>query len=65
MAKIKILEIEQTENAGLFSICFEGNDESEFERFIMKFKDDAERKQDLQVILNAFCKWIFGTLFPY
>ena len=53
MAKIKILEIEQTENAGLFSICFEGNDESEFERFIMKFKDDAERKQDLQVILNA------------
>ena len=63
MAKVKIQEIEQTENAGLFTICFEGNDESEFEKFIMKFKDDAERKQDLQVILNAIQKMLSASGF--
>ena len=57
----KILQIQDSmlsENAGLFTICFEGNNETEFERFIMKFKDDAERKQDLQVILNAIQKML-------
>lgn len=63
MNKIKIREIEQTENAGLFSICFEGNDETEFEKFILKFKDDAERKQDLQVILNVIRKMLSASGF--
>lgn len=45
MAKVKIQEIEQTDKAGLFTICFEGNDETEFEKFVMKFKGDAERKR--------------------
>lgn len=63
MAKIKIQEIEQTENAGLFTICFEDNNESEFEKFIMKFKDDAKRKQDLQVILNAIQKMLSASGF--
>ncbi len=58
MAKVKIHEIEQTDKAGLFTICFEGNDETEFEKFVMKFKGDAERKQDLQVILNAIQKML-------
>lgn len=63
MAKVRIQEIEQTDNAGLFTICFEGNDETEFEKFILKFKDDAERKQDLQVILNAIQKMLSASGF--
>ena len=58
MTKVKIQEIEKTEKAGLFTICFEGSDDTEFEKFVMKFKDDAERKQDLQVILNAIQKML-------
>lgn len=61
MAKVKIQEIEQSDKAGLFTICFEYNDETEFEKFVMKFKDDAERKQDLQVILNAIQKMLSAS----
>lgn len=63
MATVKIQEIEQTENAGLFTICFDGSDETEFEKFVVKFKDDAERKQDLQVILNAIQKMLSASGF--
>lgn len=63
MATAKIQEIEQTDKAGLFTICFEGSDETEFEKFIMRFKDDAERKQDLQVILNAIQKMLSASGF--
>lgn len=63
MAKLNIQEIEQTDNAGLFTICFEDSEESEFEKFVMKFKDDAERKQDLQVILNAIQKMLSASGF--
>lgn len=38
-------------------------DETEFEKFVMKFKDDAERKQDLQVILNAIQKMLSASGF--
>ena len=63
MGKIKIEKIEQTAQAGLFTIYFENNDESEFERFINRFKDDAERKQDLQIILNAIQKMLSNNGF--
>lgn len=52
MAKAKIQSLEQTENAGLFTIIFEGESDSEFAKFIEKFKNDAERKNDLTFILN-------------
>ena len=63
MGKTKIEKIEQTAQAGLFTIYFENNDESEFERFINRFKDDAERKQDLQIILNAIQKMLSNNGF--
>lgn len=50
--KARILSLEQTEAAGLFTIIFEGQNQSEFVKFITKFKDDAVRKNDLRVILN-------------
>ena len=48
MSKVKILSVEQTEKAGLFTICFENENFSEFEKFIQKFKDNAECKRDFQ-----------------
>ena len=52
MAKAKILSLEQTEKAGLFTIIFEGQSDSEFVKFVEKFKGDAERQADLSFILN-------------
>ena len=53
MSKVKILSVEQTEKAGLFTICFENENFSEFEKFIQKFNDNAECKRDFQIILSA------------
>lgn len=53
MAKLKILSVEETEKAGLFTICFTNDNQSEFEKFIARFKDDAFCQRDLQVILSA------------
>ena len=52
MTKAKILSVEQTEKAGLFTIIFEGEDGSEFDKFYAKFINDAERSNDLYQILN-------------
>lgn len=52
MAKAKILSLEQTETAGLFTIIFEGESDSEFVKFVEKFKGDAQRQEDLSFILN-------------
>ena len=53
MAKAKIRSVEQTEKAGLVTICFENCSEYEVEKFVLKFKDDAYLQRDLQVILAA------------
>ena len=52
MSNATILSLEQTDAAGLFTIIFEGESQSEFLKFVTKFKDDAVRKNDLRVILN-------------
>ena len=53
MATIK--SIEQTELAGLFSICIDG-ELSEFEKFLEKFKSDAVYQQDFNIIIAAVQK---------
>ena len=53
MAQAKIETIKQTEEIGLFTIRFEGDIATEFEKFANKFKDDAKRQADLQIILNT------------
>ena len=50
--KATILSVEQTEKAGLFTIIFESEAISEFNDFINKFINDAERSTDLQQILT-------------
>lgn len=50
--------IEQNESVSLFSICFDSNDLSEYEDFLMKFKDNSELNYDFQRILLALEKII-------
>ena len=52
MSEAKITSIGQTSAVGLFSIIFEGDSLSEFRKFIEKFKDDAVRNKELNVILT-------------
>lgn len=39
MPSVTLKTIEQNDSVGMFSICFDGNEESEFERFLNEFKD--------------------------
>ena len=41
MATATLKTIEQNDNVGMFSICFDGSEESEFEKFLNEFKDNA------------------------
>ena len=50
--------IEQNDNVGMFSICFDGSEESEFEKFLNEFKDNATYNKDFNVILLALSKII-------
>ena len=52
MTKAKITSIVQTNAVGLFSITFEGSGITEFRKFVDKFKDDAFRSTELNVILT-------------
>ena len=66
MAKVSIKNLSQTERNGLFSLVFEGEALSEFEKFIERFKEEADVVRDL----NDTCgyksydarSWIFGAL---
>lgn len=56
MAKTMTLKsIEQSDNVGLYSICING-DESEFEKFITKFKDNASVSKEFRTIILAIVK---------
>lgn len=56
--KMTLKTIEQNEIACLYSISFEGNDKSEFERFLAEFKDNARLNKDFQTIIFALKKII-------
>ena len=58
MASISLKTIEQNDNVGMFSICFDGNEESEFEKFLNEFKDNATYNKDFNVILLALSQII-------
>ncbi|MBQ0073651.1 MAG: hypothetical protein KBT34_05615 [Prevotella sp.] len=51
MAKARIQEVAQTDKAGLFTICFEGESYSEFQKFIVEHSDAYSK--DLNIILSA------------
>ena len=56
MAAINVKLVDKSDKATLYTICFEGEDISEFEKFLMKFKDNAELRRDYQIILLAVKK---------
>lgn len=58
MVKVSLKTIEQNDNVGMFSICFDGNSESEFEKFLQEFKDNATYNKDFNAILLALSKII-------
>ena len=58
MATVTLKTIEQSDNVGMFSICFEGDAESEFEKFLLKSKDNATYNKDFNIILMALAKII-------
>ena len=53
MTKATIQSVRQTENTGLFTICFEGESYTEFQKFIVRGTENATLQLDLQKILNA------------
>ena len=63
MTRIHIEEVQKTDIAGLFTICFEGDDATEFQKFIEKFKEDASRKEELSVILTAINRMLTASGF--
>lgn len=58
MTTISLKTIEQNDNVGMFSICFDGSEESEFEKLLIEFKDNATYNKDFNVILMALSKII-------
>lgn len=57
-AELKI--VAQNDNISLYSICFDGSQETEFEKFIKKFKDNATVNHEYRTILLALER-ILGT----
>ena len=58
MKKAQFKTIEQNDNVSLYSICFNGSDMSEFEDFLIKFKDNSKLNKDFQTIILALEKII-------
>ncbi|MBQ2174754.1 MAG: hypothetical protein II453_06790 [Alphaproteobacteria bacterium] len=68
MKTAKIVSIAASDQVGLYSICF-NNGESEFRKFVKKFKDNAALNKDYQSILSALdriiAKGAFERFFRY
>ena len=55
---VSVKTIEQNDNVSLYSICFDGDKLSEYEKFLANFKDKAHLNRDFQTILLAMAKII-------
>ena len=58
MAKAKIESVTQTAKAGLFTISFDGESYTEFQKFIIKGEADATLQPDLQEILRIINRMV-------
>ena len=58
MAKATIQSVSQTDKAGLFTICFEGESYTEFQKFITKHDADVELQPDLQEIIRILRRMV-------
>lgn len=57
-ATATIQSVRQTEKAGLFTICFDGESYNEFQKFITKNDEDVELHSDLQEILRVLRRMV-------
>ena len=53
MKTARIVSIAKSDQVGLYSICFNGDKETEFRKFMQKFKDNAALNKDYQAIIHA------------
>lgn len=58
MKEASLKTIEQNDNVCLYSICFDGSEQSEYEKFLTEFKDNAKYNRDFNIILLALAKII-------
>lgn len=58
MTTVTLKTIEQNDNVGMFSICFDHSEVSEFEKFLNEFKNNATYNKDFNIILLALSKII-------
>lgn len=56
MSEIDLVLVNETDNCTIYTIQFEGESETEFERFYNKFKDDAVYNPDLMRIVALINK---------
>ena len=54
--KATVKTIEQNDNVSLYSICFNGDELSEYEKFLTTFKSNARLNHDFQTIIMALAK---------
>lgn len=53
MKEVTLKTIEQNDNVSLYSICFEIDGVSEFEKFMQEFKNNSQYKREYDIILLA------------
>ena len=58
MKRATLKTIESNDLLSLYSICFNNTEESEFENFLSKFKEESTLNKDFQTILVALAKII-------
>ena len=58
MKRATLKTIESNDLVSLYSICFDNAEESEFENFLSKFKEESTLNKDFQTILVALAKII-------
>lgn len=66
MSKAELVLVNESGNCTLYTIQFTSDDQSEFEKFYKKFKDDLDLNEDLMRIISVLSKIIdFGALERY
>ena len=63
MKNAKLQTIATSDKVGLYSILFDNNQETEFRKFLMKFRDNATLNKDYQAIINALDRIIANGAF--
>ena len=63
MKNAKLQTIATSDKVGLYSILFDDNQETEFRKFLIKFRDNATLNKDYQAIINALDRIIANGAF--